>query len=51
MSVTFYPAILSPYPSDSLWAVRRVDPVHYPKWDGLCIKLGRIGFSVNWKRK
>jgi hypothetical protein len=51
MAITFYPAILSPYPSGSLLAVRRVDPKHYPKWDGLCLKLGPIGCSVNWRRR
>lgn len=51
MAVTIYPAILSPYPSDRPVAVRRVDPAHYPKWDGLCIKLGKIGISLSWKRK
>ena len=50
MSVTFYPAILSPYPSDRTVAVRRVDPAHYPKWDGVCLKVGSIGISINWKR-
>jgi hypothetical protein len=51
MAVTFYPAILSPYPSDSLLAARRVDPQHYPKWDGWCLKLGPLGCSVNWRRR
>lgn len=51
MSVSFYPAILSPYPSDRAVAVRRVDPQHYPQWDGVCIKLGSLGLSVNWKRR
>ncbi|WP_220474076.1 hypothetical protein [Aurantiacibacter xanthus] len=51
MSVIFYPANLSPYPSASPVAVRRVDPRDYPKWDGLCFKLGPVGFSLNWKRR
>lgn len=51
MSIAFYPAQLSPYPSDSLLAVRRVDPRDYPKWDGLCFKLGPWGFSLNWRRR
>lgn len=51
MSIAFYPAALSPYPSDSLVAFRRVDPQDYPKWDGLCLKLGPVGFSVNWRRR
>lgn len=51
MSVVFYPATLSPYPSASPLAVRRVDPQDYPQWDGLCFTLGRWGFSVNWRRR
>lgn len=50
MTVAFYPAHLSPYPSGRPLAVRRVDPKDYPKWDGLCFKLGPVGFSVNWRR-
>jgi hypothetical protein len=51
MTITFYPATLSPYPSASLAAVRRVDPRDYPKWDGLVFKLGPWGCSVNWQRR
>lgn len=51
MNVTVYPASLSPYPSDRLLALRRVEPEHYPKWDGVCIKLGRVGLSINWRRR
>ena len=51
MSIAFYPSRLSPYLSDSPLAVQRVDPRDYPKWDGVCVKLGPVGFSVNWKRR
>lgn len=50
MSIVFYPSNLSPYPSASPVAVRRVDAQDYPKWDGLCIKLGPWGVSVSWRR-
>lgn len=51
MSITFYPSRLSPYLSDSPLAVQRVDPRDYPKWDGLCVKLGPVEFAVNWARQ
>jgi hypothetical protein len=51
MSITFYPATLSPYHSDSPLAARRVDRRDYPKWDGVAFKLGPVGFSVNWRRR
>jgi hypothetical protein len=47
MTVTSYPATLSPYPSPSPVAARRVDPREYPEWDGLVFKLGPQGCSVN----
>ncbi len=50
MSIVFYPAALSPYPSDHLVSARRVDPADYPERDGVCIKLGRLGLSINWRR-
>lgn len=50
MSIVFYPAALSPYPSDHLVAARRVDPRDYPERDGVCIKLGGLGLSINWRR-
>lgn len=50
MNVNIYPASLSPYPSDRLVALRRVSPEDYPRWDGVCIKLGRLVLSVNWRR-
>lgn len=51
MSVIWYPAKLSPYPSDSLLAARRVDPRDYPKWDGVCLKVGPLGLSLSWQRR
>jgi ABC-type sulfate transport system substrate-binding protein len=51
MLIVFYPSNVSPYPSASPMAVRRVDPKDYTKWDGLVIKLGPVGFSVNWRRR
>ena len=51
MNFNFYPSALSAYPSDRLVAVRWVDPKDYPVWDGLCIKLGAFGMSINWRRR
>lgn len=51
MSFTFYPAHLSPYPTDRLVAVRRVDTQNYPEWDGVTFKLGSLGLSINWRRR
>lgn len=51
MTFAAYPAHLSPYPSERLFAVRRVCPAHYPTHDGLCIKAGRLGLSLNWRRR
>jgi len=47
----FYPAHLSPYPSVSPLAVRRVDPQDYPTWDGLAFRLGPWGLSISWRRR
>lgn len=51
MNIATYPAHLSPYPSISFVAVRRVSPCDYPDWDGLCLKVGQLGLSLNWRRK
>lgn len=51
MKFAFYPANLSPYPSASPVAVRRVDPQDYPTWDGLVIRLGPWGLSLSWRRR
>lgn len=50
MSINFYPATLSPYPTARLVSARRIDPDHYPEHGGVCIKLGRLGLSINWRR-
>lgn len=51
MSIAFYSAALSPYPSDRIVSARRLDPVCYPKWDGFCIKLGMFELTINWQRR
>lgn len=51
MNVSVYPACLSPYPSDRLVALRRVSREDYSRWDGVCIKLGGVGLSINWRRR
>ena len=50
MSIQIYPAKLSPYPTRSALSVRRVDPRDYPVWDGICLTVGPVGISFNWKR-
>ena len=50
MKLAVYPARLSPYPSDRPLALRRVEPTDYPKWDGLCLRLGPVGLSISWRR-
>lgn len=51
MSITIHPAHLSAYPSERPVAACRVDPKDYPTADGVCIKLGRIGISISWRRR
>lgn len=51
MTIAMYPAHLSPYPSDRLVSVRRVDPQHYPTSDGVCLKVGPFGLSIGWRRR
>lgn len=51
MKVATYPADLSPYPSERFLSARRVDPRDYPKWDGVCLKVGPVGLSLSWPRR
>jgi len=51
MHIAVYPAHLSPYPSARLVAACRVAREHYPVWDGVCLKVGPVGLSLNWRRR
>lgn len=52
MNVISYPAYSDPLLyGPSPVAARRVSPKEDPQWDGVCVRLGPWGFSVNWRRR